>query len=308
MESRAGKDRLFLLFAAVLFSTGGAAIKMAALSGWQIASYRAGIAALFLWLVLPAARRNWTWHTLAGGVVYAVMVVLFVLSNKLTTAANAILLQSTYPLYLLLLGPLFLKERLRAFDFGVVGGVILGAAILFSGSETVVATAPDPVRGNAIALASGIAWAMTIAALRWISKRDPKAESAAAVAIAGNAIAFLACLPLSLEGPELHVRAAAVVAWLGLFQVGLGYLCLTRSIRRVPAFDAAILLLVEPVLNPVWAWVIHRERPSGNALIGGAMILAAAFTGSWWQARRSIAGFVESAGPLAAEELSPPQS
>ncbi len=287
MESSAGKNRILLLFAAILFSTGGAAIKLAALTGWQIASYRAGVAAVFLWLVLPAARRNWTWRTLAGGIVYAAMVVLFVLSNKLTTAANAILLQSTYPLYLLLLGPLFLKEKLRTIDVAVVAGVILGAAILFSGSEHVVASAPDPARGNIVALASGIAWALTIAAMRWLGKRNPQAESAGSVAIAGNAIAFVACLPLAIGGPAMHLPAAAVIAWLGLFQVGLGYVCLTRSIRHVPAVDAATLLLIEPVLNPVWAWLVHGEVPSGLALIGGAIIMSAAFAGSWWQARQA---------------------
>jgi drug/metabolite transporter (DMT)-like permease len=247
------------------------------------------VATVFLWLVLPAARRNWTWRTFLAGVVYAAMVLLFVLSNKLTTAANAILLQSTYPLYLLLLGPLFLKEKLRAMDLAIVGGVILGAAILFSGSERVVATAPDPVRGNIVALASGFAWALTIAALRWMGKRDPLAESAAAVAIAGNAIAFVACLPLAIQGPAVNLESGAVIAWLGLFQVGLGYVCLTRSIRHVRAVDAATLLLIEPVLNPIWAWLIHSETPSGMALGGGAIIMTSAFAGAWWQASRTIA-------------------
>jgi drug/metabolite transporter (DMT)-like permease len=285
MRSSAGVNRILLFCAALLFSTGGAAIKMAALTGWQIAGYRSGVAAAFLWMVLPAARRNWTWRTLAGGTVYAAMVVLFVLSNKLTTAANAILLQSTYPLYLLLLGPLFLKERLRAVDVAVVGAVVIGAAILFSGSEHVVATAPDPVRGNMVALASGVAWALTIATLRWMGARDPKAESAASVAIAGNAIAFAACLPLAVGGRVIHAGSAAVVVYLGLFQVGLAYFFLTRSIRHVPAIQTATILLVEPVLNPIWAWLIHGEQPSGMALAGGAIIMIAALAGSYWQAR-----------------------
>jgi drug/metabolite transporter (DMT)-like permease len=285
MRTGVGTNRILLLFAAVLFSTGGTAIKMAALSAWQIASYRAGAAALFLWLVLPAARRNWKWRTLAGGIVYAVMVVLFVLSNKLTTAANAILLQSTYPLYLLLLGPLVLKEKLRPVDGAVVAGVVVGAIVVFSGSEHVVATAPDPMRGNVVALASGVAWALTIAALRWTGKRQPQAESAAAVVIAGNVIACVACLPLAIDGPALHLQAAAIVAWLGLFQVGLGYVCLTRSIRHVPAVEASTLLLIEPVLSPVWAWIVHGEQPSGLALAGGGIIMTAALAGAWLQAR-----------------------
>ncbi len=305
MRAGIGTSRILLLLAALLFSTGGAAIKLAALTGWQIASYRAGIATIFLCLVLPAARRNWTWRTLAGGVVYAVMVVLFVLSNKLTTAANAILLQGTYPVYLLLFGPFFLKEKLHAVDVAVVGGVGLGAVILFSGSEHIVATAPDPMRGNIIALASGIAWALTIAVLRRVGKHNPKAESAAAVAIAGNAIAFVACLPLATQGPSLQVSSIAVLAWLGLFQVGLGYVCLTRSIRHVPALDAATLLLVEPVLSPIWAWLIHGETPSGMAMTGGAVIMTAAFAGSWLQASRANVLPISPRTEVA--ELFPPQ-
>jgi len=284
MRTGGGASRVLLLLAALLFSTGGAAIKLATLSGWQIASYRAGVAALFLWLVLPGARRGWTWRTLAGGSVYAATVILFVLSNKLTTAANAILLQSTYPLYLLLLGPFFLKEKLRAVDLGVITGVAVGVLVLVSGTEQVVATAPDPARGNLVALASGVTWALTIAVLRWMGKRDGHAESAAAVAIAGNMIAFAVCLPLAMSGPALNKESAAVIAWLGLFQVGLAYVFLTRSIRHIPAMEAATLLMIEPVLNPIWAWIVHGEHPSGLAMAGGGIIMTTAVAGSWVQA------------------------
>ncbi len=213
------------------------------------------------------------------------MVILFVLSNKLTTAANAILLQSTYPLYLLLLGPLLLKEKLRTVDVAVVAGVLLGTGVLVSGSEQVAATAPDPVRGNLVAIASGLAWALTLAALRWTAKHEKAGDPAAAVALAGNAIAFLVCLPCVNSGPPITTGSAAVILYLGLFQVGLGYYCLTRSIRHVPALQTATLLLIEPVLNPLWAWIIHHERPSAMALAGGAAILVSALAGAWWQNR-----------------------
>jgi drug/metabolite transporter (DMT)-like permease len=105
------------------------------------------------------------------------------------------------------------------------------------------------------------------------------------VAIAGNAIAFAACLPLAVGGRVIHAGSAAVVVYLGLFQVGLAYFFLTRSIRHVPAIQTATILLVEPVLNPIWAWLIHGEQPSGMALAGGAIIMIAALAGSYWQAR-----------------------
>ena len=85
----------------------------------------------------------------------------------------------------------------------------------------------------------------------------------------------------------MHLQSIAVIVWLGVFQVGLGYVCLTRSIRHVPAVEAATLLLIEPVLNPIWAWLIHGEQPSGRALTGGLIIMVAAFAGSWWQARQN---------------------
>src|SRR6185436_18210309 len=107
------RARLLLIAAAALFSTGGAAIKATSLTGWQVASFRSAVAAAALAAFLPGARRRWTWGTVAVGAAYAATMVLFVLSNKLTTAANTIFLQSTAPLYLLLLGPWLLHEPIR---------------------------------------------------------------------------------------------------------------------------------------------------------------------------------------------------
>ena len=135
-----------------LFSTGGAAIKAASLTGWQVASFRSAVATLVLLAVVPEARRRWHWRMLPVSVAYAATLVLFVLANRLTTSANAIFLQSTAPLYLLLLGPLVLHEPIRRagllYALAVGGGLIL----FFAGSDAVAATAPDPPRGNLLAL------------------------------------------------------------------------------------------------------------------------------------------------------------
>ena len=258
------------------------------MTGWQVASYRAVVAAIFLWMVLPGARAHINRITIAGGVVYAAMVVTFVLANKMTTAANTILLQSTAPIYLLLIGPVFLKEKLRAVDIGVVAGMIAGVVVLFSGTENKIASAPDPFGGNIVALVSGVAWALTIAVLRWIAKRHPQESSAETVVVLGNLIAFLGCLPMALDGPAPDLRSVLVLLYLGLFQIGLAYICFTRSIRHVPAIDASTMLLIETVLTPIWAWMMQGERPSGRAMAGGAMILVATFAGAWWQARVEV--------------------
>ena len=189
--------RLQLLGAAFLFSTGGAAIKAADFSGWQIASFRSGIAALALWLMTPAGRRGWTWQSVLVGVAYAGCLTLFVLANRLTTAANTIYLQSTAPLYLLVLAPWLLHEPVRREDLGFMLAVAAGLALFFVGVEQPVVTAPDPQKGNLLALGSGFFWALAVGGLRWLSAGPGRGSPAAAV-VSGNLTAFLVALPFAL--------------------------------------------------------------------------------------------------------------
>ena len=280
-------NRLLLFTAAFLFSTGGAGIKFCSLTSWQVASFRSGIAALVMSLLLPEARRHWTRWTVLSGIAYAATLVSFVLANKLTTSANAIYLQSTAPLYMLVLGPLVLHEAIRRVDLVLMSLVAVGALLLFSGGGTVAgATAPDPFRGNIFGAISGVSWALTLTSLRWLGKHHPSGEAAASTVIVGNLIAFGACLPFAFPVDHIGIADVASIGYLGVFQVGLAYLALTRSIRHVPGLEAATLLLAEPVFNPLWTWLLHGERPGPSALAGGALIISAGFLGSWWQARR----------------------
>jgi DME family drug/metabolite transporter len=272
MSSRSSA-RLQLVLAALLFSTGGAAIKSSSLTGWQVASFRSGVAALTLLLLVPATRRGWGWRPALVGVAYAATLILFVTANKLTTSANTIFLQATSPVYLLLLGPLFLKEPVRRRDLWVVAAVLAGLLLFFVGTEAPVATAPDPAKGNVLALMSGVCFAVTIAGLRWLS-RGTSDVGLATVAI-GNLIAFLWGLPFALPVVSATPTDWVVMLYLGAIQIGLAYACLTRGLRRVPALEASLLLMVEPVLNPVWAWLVHGEKPSHWALLGGALIIGA---------------------------------
>jgi drug/metabolite transporter (DMT)-like permease len=283
------------LFAtAFLFSTGGAAIKACTLTSWQVAGFRSGVAAVVLYLFLPGARRGWTLRTWLIGAAYAATLILFVLANKLTTSANAIFLQSTAPLYLLVLGPLVLNEPIRRVDLAVVSAVAAGVVLLLSGTEAVAATAPSPHLGNMLGLASGLTWALTITGLRSMSKTTAKkpelaesdGESGAATVIAGNIIAFVVCLPMALPVERATAPDVAVILYLGIFQIGLAYFLLTRSLRQVPGLEAATLLMLEPVFNPVWSWLLHGEQPSSLALGGGSLIVMAALAGTWWQQRQ----------------------
>jgi drug/metabolite transporter, DME family len=281
----ASNNRLLLVGAALLFSTGGAAIKACSLSQWQVAGFRSGIAAVVLFMLLPGARRGWTWRTGLVGLAYAATLILFVIANKLTTSANAIFLQSTAPLYLLLLGPLVLREPIRKIDIAVISAVAAGAVMLLVGSEAAGSTASDPGRGNVLATAAGLTWALTITGLRWMGKRPANANSAAATVIAGNLIALAICLPMALPVSHASRIDLAVLFYLGIFQVSLAYVFLTRSLREVTGIEAATLLLIEPVFNPIWSWFVHGERPGLFALAGGAVIILAAFAGTVWHVK-----------------------
>lgn len=264
-------SRFEILAAAFLFSTGGAAIKATTLSGWQVASFRSGVAAVAILLLLPGSRRNWSLRTLLVGMAYSATLVLFVLANKLTTSASAIFLQGTAPLYVLLLGPWLLREPVRKSDLVVAAILAIGLSMFFIGAQQPFRTAPDPAAGNVIGAFAGLAWAFTLVGLRWISTEPHSGLSAV---IVGNLLAFVIGLPFAL--PVKHAVATdwLLLLYLGVFQVGLSYVCLTRGLCRLPALEASLLLLAEPALNPVWSWLAHGERPAALALAGGGLILA----------------------------------
>ena len=284
MSTSPVRNRLLLVAAAILFSTGGAAIKAATLTGWQVACSRAGVAAVVLLAVLPGARRGWNWRIAPVAAAYAATSIAFAMANRLTTSANAIFLQSTAPLYLLLLGPLLLKERIHREGLLYMLAVAAGMALFFAGGQPALATAPDPPRGNIVALFSGLAFALLLAGLRWLGRRPEHDAGLAAVAM-GNALACLATLPMALPLRSLSFADGAVILYLGVFQIGLAYVCVTRAVRQVTAFEANTVLLLEPALNPVWAWMVHGERPPAMALTGGAIILSATLVHTWRQRR-----------------------
>ena len=278
------RNRLLLLAAATLFSTGGAAIKAATVTSWQVAGFRSGIAALALILLVPAARRGWTWNLAPVGAAYAGVLVLFVLATRLTTAANAIFLQSTAPLYLLLLAPLLLHERIRRGDLLFMGAIGAGMVLVLFGGHNAAATAPNPALGDRYAAGAGLAWALTVCGLRWIGRTGPDNASMPAVA-AGNLIAFLVCLPMALPVERITTADIAVLLYLGVFQIGLSYFFVTRAIRYVPAFETTTLLLLEPALNPVWTWLVHHEKPGWRAIAGGVVIILATGVYTWIESR-----------------------
>jgi drug/metabolite transporter (DMT)-like permease len=272
-----------VLAAAALFSSGGAAIKAVHLAGWQVACFRSAVAAVALFLLLPQVRRRPNPRVLGVGMAYAVTLVLFVLANKLTTSASAIYLQSTAPLYVLLLSPWLLHERIRPRDVVFMAVLAAGLGLFFVGFDPVSATAPNPRLGNVLAVVSGVTWALTIMGLRDLGREG---ESwGAAGAFWGNVFAALACLPMALPVASSRPADWLLIGYLGVFQIALAYYFLLRGLERVRAFEASLLLLLEPVLNPIWAWLVHGERPGTWSIAGALVILLATLAKSFLDVR-----------------------
>ena len=255
-------------------STGGAAIKATSLGAVEVAALRSLVAALFLFAATRAWRHRFDRPSIGVGVVVAVMMLLYVAANKLTTAANTIYLQSAAPLWVLLAAPRLLGETIRMRDLLYMAALAGGLVLLLSGTQPVFATAPRPMLGNLLALIGGVAWAATIMGLRWRASAGIAATAMPAI-ICGNALVFAAGAPWALRAWPLAVSDASVLLYLGLLQIGLSYVLFDSGVKHVPAFEASLLLLVEPVFNPVWAWVLHAETPGPWALAGGAVILGA---------------------------------
>jgi drug/metabolite transporter (DMT)-like permease len=218
--------------------------------------------------------------TVVASVLYALLLYLFVRATMLTTAANAIFLQYTAPIYILLLEPIFYAERYRWQDFLVVVFCLGGMALFFVGQLN-----PNEVQGNLTALGSGLCFA-----LFYLLLRHPRARQVnrASSVIYGNLLLAVVTLPALASGAQKFTGTNLfVVAYLGVVQIGFAYTLLTLGVARgVSALEAGIIGYIEPVLNPIWVFLSIRERPSRWALLGGAIIIAAVFTHTLWARKR----------------------
>jgi len=269
--------RLAIILSAFLFSTGGAAIKSNDLTAWQITSARSAVAAVTVFTLLPAARRLGDPRAWAAGLAYAATLMLFVSANKLTTAASAIWLQATAPIYLLVLAPRLLDERIRPADWLLGGVMVVAVGLLITDAFLTGGTplAPNQFLGNCLAAASGLTFAVAVLAIRHQARGG---SGSLPVVVAGNVIACLASAPMALAAAGSGTASlgdAAMIVYLGAVQVGLAYWLLDGGMRRIPAFEASLCLLVEPAMSPIWTWLATGERPGALAIIGGAAIMVA---------------------------------
>ena len=276
---------LFVVIAALLWSTGGLFIKLTTLSAFELSFGRSLLAAV---AVAYFTRREGFGLNLVTGlsaIIYAALLLLFVVATKVTTAANALFLQYTAPIYVLLLEPLMYKEKFRAPDLIVVAVCIGGMSLFFVGEEGELPR--RELLGNLAALASGLCFAFF-----FLLQRHPRAREVnrASGVIYGNLLLAVVTAPAFFAGAGLRVAASdlAIVAYLGVIQIGLAYTFFTLGMARgVRSLDAGIAGYIEPVLNPVWVFLFLGERPARWALIGGAIIIAAVSSHTILGARRT---------------------
>jgi len=252
-----------LLAAAVLWSLGGLLIKLAPWPPLAIAGGRSVIAALLFYAVRGGERTKWSWPLAGGTLAYAATVTTFVAATRLTTAANAILLQYTAPIYVALLGAWILKEKTKKSDWIVLLFVVAGMFLFFLDDLS-----PGDMLGNLIAILSGVSFAIMVIFLR-LQKDGSPMESV----FYGNVLTFIIGLPFMFGTPPGLTGMAAILL-LGLFQLGLSYLLYVAAIRHVTALEAVLVPVIEPVLNPIWVLLIIGEVPGFYAIVGGFVVIA----------------------------------
>ena len=255
-----------LLLAALGWSLAGVLFKFVHWPPLAVAGGRGLVAAVFLIAVRGRALR-FTWSPLQLGtaVAYAGCTVLFAAANKLTTAANAILLQYTAPVWIALFGAWLLGERSTRADWLTIVAVFGGMGVfLYDGLRL------HDLGGMAVAIASGMFFAVMIMLLRKQKDGSP-IESI----ILGNVLGFLIGLPAMWSAPPLPGGSVVALLLLGVVQLGIPYLLYARAIRHVTAIEAVLLPVIEPILNPLWVMLFIGEKPSALALFGGVIVVGA---------------------------------
>lgn len=263
-----------LVICAILWSTGGIFIKNIEWNGLAIAGIRSLISGSFMLLV---TRRGFHFsvHSENGkmdkistaffwiaALSYALTMILFVAANKLTTSANAILLQYTCPLYIILLAPLLTGEKNLASDYITVLGVMLGMVLFFAdGLES------GNQLGNILAALSGLAYALAT-----IFMRRCRGNSGGAMVLS-HLITALVCLPFVIQSGAPSPKSAFFLLLVGTLSIGIPSILYTVGIKKVRALTASFITMLEPLLNPLWVIIFAGEIPSTKTILGGLLIL-----------------------------------
>lgn len=268
-EARPSLPPIYLvLIAVLLWSTGGLFIKLTSLDAYQVTFFRSLLAGITVLLITRKAGIRIDAFGIMCTVIYATLLFLFVWATKQTTAANAIFLQYTAPIYILILAPFLIGEKFRFADLATVALCLAGMSLFFVGDLSI-----GDYQGNLAALGSGVFLGLYIMLLK-----HPRAEAMNPVitVIYGNFLLALLTLPSGITAlPVMTITDIAAVTFLGIFQIGIAYILFIKGVKGgTRPLDASIIGFIEPLLNPVWVFLFVGERPSNWALLGGTIIIA----------------------------------
>lgn len=269
---------VLLVITAVLWSSGGLLIKAVDWHPLAIAGFRSALAAVIIRLAFSGQKLTFDCPQLIGAAGYAGTVILFVAATKLTTAANAILLQYTAPMFVALLAAWFLGEKPRPADWLAIA-LVFGGMVLFFQDKM----AAGGLWGNVLGVASGVTMAVMVVAMRRQKDGTPFGS-----VLLGNVATALFGLPFMFGPPPDLVGWAALVA-LGCLQLGLSYVLYSIAIKHVTALEAILITTIEPILNPLWVFLLLGERPGPWSLAGGSLIIAAILGRYLWPGQKAKA-------------------
>jgi drug/metabolite transporter (DMT)-like permease len=260
-----GRAVLCLFLTALLWSSSGALIKII---DWQPMSILAGRSLLAIGVFLIYLRKTkfrFTRVLVVGAVACCTTQLLYITATKMTTAANAIFLQYTGPIYVMLLGAWFLHERpTRADWFSLV--LILAGLGFFFGEELTL----DGQVGNLLAILSGVTMAVMT-----VSLRAQKDASPGQTILLAHVMGALIGFP-SMVRESYTLQNVAIMGFLGIVQIGIAFALYSSAIKHVAALEATLIVTLEPILNPLWVFLAIGEAPGPLALLGGAIVIGAA--------------------------------
>lgn len=259
------KGVLAVVLTALLWSSGGLLIKLVSLNAMQLSFFRCLIAAVVFALIFRKKVLMVNKLAILNAIFYATVLTLFVIATKTTTAANAIFLQSTAPIYVLIFEPIINKTRWEPINIITIAVCFLGMILFFMGELS-----PGHLEGNIVALLAGVAFAAFFLGMR---KNDKQYQQSAI--FYGNILVSVICIPFIIELEYLSLIDLWMVSFLGVFQIAAAYAIFTYGIKRILAVEASIISMLEPVLNPVWVYLGYGEVPTTYAIIGGVIIITA---------------------------------
>lgn len=259
------KAIVFVLIAAILWSTNGLFIKMIDLGPLTIVGVRSVIAAVMMIAIYHKSLRfNWSFPQLAGAVTYSATIILFVSATKMTTAANVVFLHYTAPVFTALLGAWLLKEKVSRLDWAILSVILVGMALFFVDEFAVTG-----LWGNIMAIISAVTFAFMILFLRF-----QKDGSTLETIVLGNIITALICAFFVIQEPPTTNDWLPLI-YMGTLQIGLSFIMYCSAIKYLAALDAVLIQIIEPLLNPIWVFIVIGETPNFWAIIGGVVVLSA---------------------------------